>query len=189
MAATLLDIKCRMLLPKEETEEGEEEDPRRELVEQLLQYKMYKYMAYELKDRQIGAQKALFKEPTIPKEISDYRPPIDYEQLVGDMTLSKLNGIFKDMMKRQIDKIDPIRSKFGKIEKDEVNIEEKSAYIEQFARDKQKFSFRSLLKDQAGKMEIVVSFLIVLEFMKMGKFVVVQETLFDDIMITYREAA
>ena len=41
MAATLLDIKCRMLLPKEVTEEGEEEDPRQELVEQLLQYKMY----------------------------------------------------------------------------------------------------------------------------------------------------
>ena len=40
MAATLLDIKCRMLLPKEVTEEGEEEDPRQELVEQLLQYKM-----------------------------------------------------------------------------------------------------------------------------------------------------
>lgn len=53
MAATLLDIKCRMLLPKEVTEEGEEEDPRKELVEQLLQYKMYKYMAYELKDRRL----------------------------------------------------------------------------------------------------------------------------------------
>mgnify|MGYP003048174203 FL=1 len=42
MAATLLDIKCKMLLPKEVNEEGEEEDPRQELVEQLLQYTMYK---------------------------------------------------------------------------------------------------------------------------------------------------
>ena len=41
MAATLLDIKCKMLLPKEVTEDGEEEDPRQELVEQLLQYKMH----------------------------------------------------------------------------------------------------------------------------------------------------
>ena len=41
MAATLLDIKCRMLLPKEVNEDGEEEDPRQELVEQLLQYKIY----------------------------------------------------------------------------------------------------------------------------------------------------
>ena len=55
MAATLLDIKCRMLLPKEVNEEGEEEDPRAELVEKLLEYKMYKYMSYELKDRQIDA--------------------------------------------------------------------------------------------------------------------------------------
>ena len=60
MAATLLDIKCKMLLPKEVNEEGEEEDPRKELVEQLLQYKMYKYMAYELKDRQSDAEQVLF---------------------------------------------------------------------------------------------------------------------------------
>ena len=51
MAATLLDIKCRMLLPKEVNEEGEEEDPRQELVEQLLQYKMYKYIQYRKKLR------------------------------------------------------------------------------------------------------------------------------------------
>ena len=50
MAATLLDIKCRMLLPKEVNEEGEEEDPRAELVQQLLEYKMYKYMSYELRE-------------------------------------------------------------------------------------------------------------------------------------------
>ena len=56
MAATLLDIKCKMLLPKELNEEGEEEDPRQELVEQLLQYKIYKCMALELKDRQIESE-------------------------------------------------------------------------------------------------------------------------------------
>ena len=46
MAATLLDIKSRMLLPKEVNEEGEEEDPRAELVEKLLEYKLFKYMSY-----------------------------------------------------------------------------------------------------------------------------------------------
>ena len=50
MAATLLDIKCKMLLPAEVNEEGEEEDPRAELVQKLLEYKRYKYMSYELKD-------------------------------------------------------------------------------------------------------------------------------------------
>ena len=50
MAATLISIKCRMLLPKEVNEDGEEEDPRDELVRQLLEYKMYKYMSYELRE-------------------------------------------------------------------------------------------------------------------------------------------
>ena len=66
MAATLIDIKCRMLLPKEVNEEGEEEDPRAELVQKLLEYKMYKYMSYELKDRQMDAALTLFKGKTLP---------------------------------------------------------------------------------------------------------------------------
>ena len=53
MAATLLDIKCRMLLPREVNEEGEEEDPRAELEEKLLEYKMYKYMSFELRDMEL----------------------------------------------------------------------------------------------------------------------------------------
>ena len=68
MAATLLDIKSRMLLPAEVNEEGEEEDPRAELVEKLLEYKMYKYMAYELKDRQVDAMRSLYKPYTEPDE-------------------------------------------------------------------------------------------------------------------------
>ena len=87
MAATLLDIKCKMLLPKEINEEGEEEDPRAELVQKLLEYKMYKYMSYELKDRQVDAARTLFKDRTLPKEIEDYRPPVDLEALLGGANL------------------------------------------------------------------------------------------------------
>ena len=60
MAATLLDIKCKMLLPKETNDEGEEEDPREELVQKLLEYKMYKYMSYELKDYMDNASQIQF---------------------------------------------------------------------------------------------------------------------------------
>ena len=63
MAATLIDIKCRMLLPKEVDEQGEEEDPRAELVAKLLEYKMYKYMSYELKDRMDDAAGVFYKNP------------------------------------------------------------------------------------------------------------------------------
>ena len=120
MAATLLDIKSRMLLPKEVNEEGEEEDPRAELVEKLLEYKLFKYMSYELKDRQMDAEKSFYKSPTVPKEVEAYRPPVDLNELIGDTTLAKLNAIFQDVLKRQEEKVDPIRSKFGKIEKEEV---------------------------------------------------------------------
>ena len=67
MAATLLDIKCRMLLPREVNEEGEEEDPRAELVQKLLEYKMYKFMSYELKDKMDEAANVFYKNPTIPE--------------------------------------------------------------------------------------------------------------------------
>lgn len=189
MAATLLDIKCRMLLPREVNGEGEEEDPREEMVRQLLEYKMYKYMSYELKDRQMDADRVLYRPMTMPKEIGGYRPPIDYGQLIGDMTLSKLSGIFKSMMKRQAEKIDPIRSSFGRIEREEIDMDEKTSYIESYASEHREFSFRSLLQKQGSKMEMVITFLVVLEFMKMGKFFVRQDHLFDDILITYREAA
>ena len=120
MAATLLDIKCKMLLPKEEDEEGEEEDPRAELVQKLLEYKMYKYMSYELKDMSMGADRHLFKKPSIPKEVLDYQAPVDYSELIGDSNLALLNELFQNICKRQEDRIEPIRSNFGKIRKEEV---------------------------------------------------------------------
>ncbi len=189
MAATLLDIKCKMLLPKEVNEEGEEEDPRAELVEKLIEYKLYKYMSFELRDRQVDAVKTLFKDPTLPKEVEEYSQPIDYEKLVGDMDLSKLNQIFKSIIKKQVDKIDPVRSQFGKIEKDEINLEEKTAYIEQYVHAHKRFSFRNLLEKQNSKMDIVVTFLIILEMMKTGNIMIIQEDLFDDIIITSQIAA
>ena len=184
MAATLLDIKCRMLLPAEVNEEGEEEDPRAELVEQLLQYKMYKYMSYELKDRQMDGEMQMFKESTIPDEVKEYEVPVDLDELLDGLTLARLNHIFQDMMKRQHDKIDPVRSSFGKIEKEEVTVEDKLEYLNQYITSHKKFSFRQLLQKQKSKTQIVVTFLAILEMMKMGTIWVEQENTFDDIMIT-----
>lgn len=187
MAATLLDIKCKMLLPKEINEEGEEEDPRAELVQKLLEYKMYKYMSYELKDRQVDASRTLFKEKTLPKEIEDYKPPVNMEELLGDADLGKLQELFKMVMRRQEDKIDPVRSTFGRIEKDEVDMDLKTAYVEDYINAHHTFSFRELLEKQRSKMEIIVTFLVILEMMKVGKISIVQEDTFKDIIITSNE--
>ncbi len=189
MAATLLDIKCRMLLPKEVNEEGEEEDPRAELVQKLLEYKMYKYMAYELRDRQVDAAKTWYKKPMLPKEVADYKPPIDYDALVGNVDLAKLNEIFKAVMHRREDRIDPIRSQFGRIEKDEINLEEKQSYIEEYVKNHRQFSFRRLLERQGSKMEVIVTFMAVLEMMKQGVISIQQQEAFGDIIITSSLAA
>lgn len=188
MAATLLKIKSKMLLPAQTNEEGEEEDPRAELVERLLEYKTYKYASFELKDLQVDASKVFYKPPTIPDEIRDYKEEVDVSALLEDVTLAKLQKIFHSVMKKQIDKIDPIRSKFGKIEKEPVSLPERMDYIKTYARSHGKFNFRSLLEEQQDKMTVIVSFLSILELMKVGVLSIVQENIFDDIWITYKES-
>ena len=184
MAATLLDIKCRMLLPKEVNEEGEEEDPRQELVEQLLEYKMYKFMSYELKDRELDGDRVMYKSATIPDEVKGYVPPVNLDELLGDLTLVQLNRIFKEVMKRQESKVDPVRSKFGKIEKEEVTLPDKLDYVTEYARSLRKFGFRALLKKQSSKVQVVVTFLAILQLMKEGVIFIEQDQPFDEIMIT-----
>lgn len=185
MAATLLKIKSKMLLPAEINEEGEEEDPRAELVERLLEYKTYKYASYELKDKQMDASRLLFKEASVPEEIADIKDEVDVGELLSDVTLAKLQDIFKSVMKKQIDKVDPIRSKFGKIEKESITLEDRMLFIEEYAMLHQQFSFRQLLEEQSSKMMVIVSFLGILELMKVGKLKILQENIFDDIYITY----
>ena len=183
MAATLIDIKCRMLLPVEVNEDGEEEDPRAELMARLLEYKMYKYMAQELQELEDHAGKHLYKVPTIPKEVVKYAEPVDLDQLLDGLTLAKLQSIFESIMKRQENKIDPIRSKFGTIRREPVSLEQKVSSVMDYARKNRRFSFRQLLERQADKLEVVVTFLAVLELMKMGKIHLTQEHLFDDMNI------
>ena len=185
MAATLLDIKAKMLLPAEETEEGEEADPREELVERLLEYKMYKTMAQELKDRQMDAGLHLYKGSTLPPEVLKYEEPVDLDQLLSGLTLRRLEEVFRQVMKRREDKIDPIRSSFGTIRKDPVRLSDKLLHVIGYAQDRQSFSFRDLLEQSKEKTEIVVTFLAVLELIKIGKLRVSQEEIFSDILLEW----
>ena len=178
MAATLLDIKSRMLLPVETVEEEGEEDPRAELVSRLLEYKQYKIMAQELLDMEENAGGLLFKKPTVPKEVAKYETPVDLDELLDGLTLAKL----------QQDKVDPIRSKFGTIKKEPVSLETRILDVMAYARKHRNFSFRQLLERQSDKLEVVVTFLAILELMKIGKIHLTQEHAFDDMYIEIQEA-
>ena len=183
MAATLISIKAKMLLPKEEEVEEEEEDPRAELVRRLLEYKMYKYASYELKDMEMDAVKSYYKGASIPDEVKQYKEEIDPTEVVGDTTLAMLNEIFNQVMKRTVDRVDPIRSKFGTIEKEEVRIEDKMDEIRTSVKGLKGINFRTLLEMQATKINVIVTFLAILELMKVGHIVIRQDELFGDIII------
>lgn len=183
MAATLLDIKTKMLLPAEVNEDGEEEDPRQELVERLLEYKMYKYISGELREQEEDAGFVLFKEPTVPDEVSKYIPPVKLDELLEGVDVYRLTRLFQMVIKKQKDKIDPIRSKFSTVERETFKVSDKIVNIISFAAGKKNFSFTELLEAQASKVEIIVTFLAVLELMKMGKITLMQEGFNEDIMI------
>ena len=175
MAATLLDIKSRMLLPKVEKEEEEdEEDPRAELVRRLLEYKMYKYMAQELEEREQEAELLFFKEPTIPREVAKYEEPLD---------LDKLQKVFDAVMKRNANKLDPVRSRFSTIRREPISLEQKVRSVLSYAREHRHFKFSDVLERESDRLEIVVAFLAVLELMKMGRIHLVQEKLFDEMQL------
>ena len=183
MAATLLDIKSRMLLPKEKDEEGQEEDPRAELVERLLEYRKFKYMSGELRDKGIGSERLQFKEPAIPREVAGYRPPVDLDQLLQGVTMLRLKAIFDEAMRRQADKVDPIRSRFGKIERETVQIGDRISAVRRRVSRGGRYSFRQLLHQGASREEIVVTFLAVLEMIKTGEIRLTEDSTRDDIII------
>ena len=175
MAATLLEIKAKLLLPPEVDEEGQEIDPRADLVERLLEYKLYKYMAGELRERQNQAGQYFYREEDIPEEVASYIQPVNLEELLGDLTLAKLDEVFQSVLRRCADKIDPVRSGFG----------ERILDVEETLKKERRTSFRKLLegKRRRGKMQVIVTFLAVLELMKIGKLTVRQDETFGDIYI------
>ena len=189
MAATLLDIKSRMLLPREKDEEtGEEEgDPREELVRRLLEYKMYKYMSEELAVCREQAGVRYFRAQDLPKEVRTYQPPIDYEDLLKGTDLKKLEKVFGEVLRRKKSRRDPIRSGFGKIRREEVNIDTKTLYIRAYLQAHPRTEFRALLESQESKEEVIVTFLILLELMKNQKVHIVQDSICGKILIESSE--
>ena len=183
MAATLLDIKSRMLLPREENAEGEEEDPRDELVRRLLEYKMYKYMSEELREKSRHAGYSYFRPQDLPEEVRSYVPPLNYEELIGDKTAQSLKNVFAEALRRKKSRVDPIRSGFGKIQREEISVADKTLYIRAYLASHPHADFREMLEQEDSKEEIIVTFLVILELMKNQMIRITQEETFGKIAI------
>ncbi|WP_315905886.1 segregation/condensation protein A [Priestia koreensis] len=187
IAATLLAIKSKMLLPKHEEEElaeydefDEEEDPRQELIQQLVEYRKFKEAAESLRLREEERKLAHSK---LPSDLSHLHESAKEEQQELDVTMYDMLSALQKMMKRkQIQR--PVRTT---ITRQEIPIEKRMEEIVVSLRKlKKRTSFFDLFPSEE-KPHIVVTFLAVLELMKQNSIVVEQEGNFDELFVSYRE--
>jgi len=175
MAATLIHIKSKMLLPPEETEEEgeEEEDPREELVRRLLEYRKYKEAADWLREMHDDHKNVYLRKGAGEKE----RIVADDGTEYFEASLFDLITAFQKMLKRVPKKT------FHKVIRDEFTVSDKIHDIYHLLAEKSRLYFSELFRDAASKDEIIVLFLAVLELIKMSEILVVQKSFFDEIEI------
>lgn len=173
MASTLMKIKSCMLLPQEETGIGEEiEDPRSELVEQLLEYEMYKEKAKTLAEKE-EAQSKFFTRPL--SEIPSSQPT--FEASLFDL-LTAFHNVLKEKAPEIVREIEPFK----------FTLEEKVEEILKRLEKEDKISFSLLFKECLSKGELIVIFLALLELIKQKRVRIRQPKLFAEIAI-YRAPA
>ncbi len=171
MAATLINIKSKMLLPQEKSEEEpEEEDPRSELVQRLLEYQKFKEVANELRDKEENRQK-VFVRPR-DKQLQDQPPEVYFEASVFDL-ISAFSKALKQVPKEV----------FYQVIKDEFTVEEKIHQLLHMLVKKPQVGLFELFNSAKSKLEIVAYFLAVLELIRLKEIVVMQEQTFDNIVL------
>lgn len=181
MAASLLSMKSRMLLPKPELDdpliemEDEELDPREALIQRLIQYKKFKHTAEHLRD------KATERNQIYTRPAEDLSVFIEQEESnpVEDVSLFDLLDALQKVIVKN--KEEPL----SKVERDEISIDEKMTNIRQLLRLKRTLSFSELFDGVQTRQHIVVTFLSLLELMKKKEIMCVQNKLFDEIIITF----
>lgn len=188
MAATLIEIKSKMLLPKEVDENNKEIDPREELVNRLVEYKKFKTLAQDFAAKQKGSAYNYFKgsdkaiiskvRKDVPREISDILNGVDMEMLFN---------AFEEVLKRQEVKIDKVRSKFNSVQREEFTIESKIKHINNLLKLNKEVSFFNIFDYKASKGEIVTTFLAVLELIRNDGLKIKQTKQFGDIIMYYEE--
>ncbi len=175
MAATLMHIKSKMLLPPEETEpEVEEEDPRAELIKKLLEYKKFKEAASYLEERE-SEQRKIYKRIN---PSADVEPE---EEVFFETSLFDLIGAFSKALK------DVPRDIFREIIEDEFTVEGKIHDLLHALVKERKLSLNEMFERAKNKVEVIATFLAVLELIRQKEIVAAQKGLFGDIVVFLNE--
>jgi segregation and condensation protein A len=173
MAATLMRIKARMLLPPPITAEDEEEDPREGLVRQLLEYRRFKEASKELE--RLEGDRRLHFDRGAPAQLED---PEASELL--PVSLFRLLDALKGLLARQ----DP--APVHTIVAEPIRLEEAMALLATSLRERSRMLFEELLESFVSRLEKITAFLGMLEMLKSGEIRVAQEELFGPIWVEWR---
>ncbi|MDX2079381.1 MAG: segregation/condensation protein A [Terrimicrobiaceae bacterium] len=182
MAANLLYIKSRTLLPKDQQmaeEDAEEDDPRWELIRQLIEYKKFKEAAARLRDRE-ALQENLFPRMPVVPELA----PAE-NLLVEEVGIFDLIHAFQKILKRLEKKPEDLREIFA----ENFTVSDKIDYLLRVTSAGTAMRFEELFADAASRAEIVVTFLAMLELIRLKQLRVRQENHFGEIWIDRTETA
>lgn len=173
LASELLEIKSKLLLPNvKEDEIAEEEDPREELVNRLLEYQAYKEITKVLQEKESLRREIYTKSPA---NISNYVDEVNAVNI--DVTLDDLVNAFKKYLERKIE-TRPLKTK---VTVNEITVSSRRHDIKMILKEKKKISFFELFP-VVSKEYIVATFLAILEMAKSRELKIVQNTTFDDII-------
>ena len=175
MASELTLIKSKMLLPRA-NEEEEEEDPRENLVNRLIEYQKYKDMIDEFKSLEKERKDIFTKDPM---NLYEYSDPIKND---GDITLDNLVEALNKFLQRKEDE-KPLETK---IARKELLVTDRTNEIRSLLKKKKKVSFFDLFEVRT-KEYVVVTFLSILEMAKEGEITIIQEDNFNNITVNYKE--
>jgi segregation and condensation protein A len=172
MAANLINIKSKMLLPKEEDADEPEQDPREELVQKIIEYEKFKEAASYLKEKEIERNKYKSRP-------SSYQ--LESEESFFEVSIFDLINAFKTALR------DVPKEVFFEVAKDEFTVEEKMHEILHAFVDVNKVDLDYFCKNARNKMEIIATFLAILELIKLDEIVAVQESLFKPIVLVRKD--
>ena len=173
MASTLMRIKAKLLLPRPELgDDGEIIDPRKELVQQLVEYKRFKDVAEMLKNLSDERDQKFCRqlEPIILTDELDSE-----ENIILDVTLYDLARFFKSVMDNM-----PVVSQF-ELHREPVRLEKQKEFIFKYFDGDGRLKFSTILDKLKTRMEIVVTFLAILELVREGICRITQNKVFGDL--------
>jgi segregation and condensation protein A len=170
MAATLIRIKAQMLLPKTEGEE-EEEDPRAQLVSALLEYKRYKELSGMLKEKE--SQESKFS----PRTDFSYLEIEEDRMDETEVSLGDLLAAFKRVC-QSVSKVT-----FHQVKIEDVNLDQRMDHVLNYLKDREKVKFAELFLDNPIRLVMVVTFIAILELIRLRKIKVIQKKNFSQIWV------